>query len=279
MYDILVKADIVFLDEYRVIRNGYVYLRNGLTESIGSQPVPEEYEYASLIIGGRNRVIAPSLGIAYTDIGLLDVHPSRRGFMEKRFELLEKIDSSRLRMNMSKALFDLSIKGVGVVGVELPSYSPKLELEKSTGIKIVPITGKCGGRSECVRPSYLESYPEGDVYLDSMESYVFKQDLMAATFLGRMNYNICSMSPSELLSSSRIAYSYLGRRWGLKEGEPALLAVYNFDEPPYYLANKSIRDIADLLRACKPVETLVIGENIVVDGGEHLTLGKNSMSQ
>ncbi|MEB3799439.1 MAG: hypothetical protein LRS45_03830 [Desulfurococcales archaeon] len=281
MVDVLARGSMIFLDEYHFIRNGYIYIKDGVVEKVGSQPVPEDYEYATLIIGGPNRVIIPALGMAYTDIGLYDIHPYNRGFLDQRFRLLEE-RASEVKSYVNRGLFDLSIHGVGIVGVELPSYGLSLDLEREAGIRINAIMRKCPGTERnCLETKHLlEGEPaENTIYLDSSERIVFYKDLNAPAMVNRLSYNPCIAGPEGLLSNSKIAYNARRMRWSIAEGQPAFIAIYNFNEPPSYLADTRTADIIDLLSACKTVETLIVGEEIVVDAGEHLTIGKKNMGQ
>jgi hypothetical protein len=281
MVDILARGSTVFLDEYHFIRNGYVYIKDGVIEKVGEQPVPDEYEYATLVIGGPNRVIIPALGMAYTDIGLYDIHPYNRGFLDQRFEILEKRASEVTRF-VNRGLYDLSIHGIGIVGVELPSYGLSIDIEKEVGIKINAIMKKCpGNENNCLEVRHLlEGEPnENTIYLDSSERTVFYGDLNAPAMVNRLSYNPCLAGPEGLLSNSKIAYKVRGMKWSIADGHPAFIAIYNFNEPPSYLADTRTADIIDLLSTCKTVETLIVGEEIVVDAGEHLTIGKKNMGR
>ena len=282
MLDILIRGDTIFLDEYRSICNGYVYIKDGVVERVGPQPVPEEYEYATLVIGGPNRVIIPALGIAYTDIGLYDIHPYNRGSLENRFRLLRERDYSKVLSSINKGLFDLSIHGIAIVGIELSSYWMSVDLEDKTHLKVNAIMEKCPeDHGYCIVPRHLtdKGNEPNTVYLNSSESVVLYRDKIAPAFVNRFSYNPCGMGAEKLLINTRMAFDLRGLKWGIYERNPAYIAIFDFNEPPYYLANLRAADIIDILSICKRIETLIVEKDLVIDAGEHLTIGKNSMGQ
>jgi hypothetical protein len=282
MLDVLIRGETIFLNEYESVNNGYVYIKDGVVEKIGSQPVPEEFEYATLVIGGPNRVVIPALGIAYTDMGLYDMHPYSRGFLRNRFGLLHQKKDSSILSSVNRGLFDLSIHGIAIVGVELPAYWIAVELEEKTGVKVNAIMEKCPEDGiHCLIPMHLrEKSPEANiVYLNSTEETVFYKEKMAPALVNRFSYNPCYMGAENLLLNTKIAYESRGLEWGIYEGKPTYIAVFNFNEPPYYLTNLRAADITDVLSTCKRVETLIVEKDIVVDAGEHLTIGKKDMGQ
>ncbi|MCE4614783.1 MAG: hypothetical protein F7B60_04565 [Desulfurococcales archaeon] len=282
MLDILVRGDSIFLDEYNLISNGYVYIKDGIIEKVGSQPVPEEFEYATLVIGGSNRVIIPALGIAYSDIGLYDMHPYNRGSLENRLHSLRRRDDAAIISSINRGLFDLNIHGVAIIGIEMPSYWIAVDLEEKTGVKVNAIMEKCPEDSNhCLVPKHLrEGGNESNIiYLNSSEQTVFYRGRTAPALVNRFSYNPCYMGADNLLSNTKIAFESRGLNWGIYERNPAYIAVFNFNEPPHYLANLTAADIMDVLSTCKRIESLIIENDLVIDAGEHLTIGRKNMGQ
>jgi len=282
LLDILIRGDTIFIDEYRSLNNGYVYIKDGIVEKVGTQPVPEELEYATLVIGGPNRVILPALGIAYTDIGLYDIHPYDRGFLENRFHLLRQREDSRVLSSINRGLFDLSIHGIALVGIELPSYWMSVDLEGKTNLKVNAIMEKCPEDSDhCLVPKHLrdKGNEQNTIYLNSSESIILYKDKIATALVNRFSYNPCDLGAENLLINTKIAFESRGLKWGIHEGRPAYISVFNFNEPPFYLANLEAADIIDVLSTCKRIETLIVEKDLIIDAGEHLTIGKKNMGQ
>ncbi|MCE4617096.1 MAG: hypothetical protein F7C32_00715 [Desulfurococcales archaeon] len=271
-YDILIRGSLLLLDKTRFIKNAYIYIKNGVIEDYGEEPVPQDYEYATLVLGGENRVIAPAYGIPYTDALLYHIHPAERGTFEKRIKLIEKTDRETLLQSLYTVLYELSLHGVAVVGVETIEPSIVLEAAKTSKVKIVPIGCKSG---RCIAVSRIEpsvEYDEHRIYIDKLEELMIYRNHIAPMFTKRFSYSVCALKPLELFSATQTAYALEGMKWGITKNTPAMITVYNFNDLPLYRAG--LVDLFDLIRTCKRVETLIAGQEIIVDGGEHLTIGK-----
>lgn len=271
-FDVLIRGSQLMLNQTETIKNAYVYIRNGFIEDYGEEPAPQDYESSTLIIGGKNRIIAPAYGIPYTDALLYHIHPARRGTFEERMKLLEKSDPRTLIRSLYTVLYELSLYGVGIIGIETIDPSIALEATNTSKMKVLPLGCTSEGCIHISRIGSSATSKKVSVLIDNLEELMIYNSYTAPMFTKRFSYNICNLKPLELLAASRTAYVFYGLNWGIIKKAPAMLAIYNFNDLPLYKAG--LIDVFDLMRTCKRVETLIVGQDIIVDGGEHLTIGR-----
>ena len=53
-----------------VIGKGYIFINNGVIESIGEGKPPPEYQYPELLINGEGRIVCPGFSSAFTSVTL-----------------------------------------------------------------------------------------------------------------------------------------------------------------------------------------------------------------
>ncbi len=60
-------------DEVKYIKDGYVYVENGVIRSVGQGPTPEEYLYPELLVSGRGRLATKGFASGFTVLSLYPV--------------------------------------------------------------------------------------------------------------------------------------------------------------------------------------------------------------
>jgi len=275
MVDILLTGSIVFTGG-KLLRNGYVYIRDGRIESVGETPVPEEYTYATLILGGPGRIIAPAL----TALASVAAYPLRFSSpsMDSRVKFYASNDIKTLILASLPAVYELHMSGVATIIVE--GLTPELPIELSRLIGgfyglAVPV---CSG----VEPRYVPglvsavtiagSGCEGEADIVEVNGVGFKGSSRLLSVFGGLSYAI-----SRFTSENPWAESMELRRAlhlpppAIKPGRVAEIAVYDVSRPPAMLLDM-IEDI-DILKVYTSgarLETLIAGEDVLVDTGEHL---------
>ncbi|MCE4627844.1 MAG: hypothetical protein F7C34_01665, partial [Desulfurococcales archaeon] len=72
--DILITGDAIFTGT-ELLRNAYLYIRDGKVEALGEGLPPEDATYASLVIGGPHRIVVPGIPWPVDPIGYLAKTP------------------------------------------------------------------------------------------------------------------------------------------------------------------------------------------------------------
>ena len=275
MVDILVTGSIVFTGE-RFLRNGYVYLRDGRIDSVGEAPVPEEYTYATLILGGPGRVIVPGLA-ALASVAAYPIRlksPSMGG----RVRFYADSDLKTLILSSLPAVYELHMSGVTTIIIE--GLTPELPLELSRLVGgfyglAVPV---CSG----VEPRYVPGLAsaitiagpecEGEAEVVEVDGRGFKGSSRLLSVFGGVSYTI-----SKANSENPWAEGLELRRAlslpppSIKPGRVAEIAVYDVSRPPAMLLDMAgEREILGIYTSGARLETLIAGEDVLVDTGEHL---------
>ncbi len=275
MVDVLITGSVIFTGE-RFIRNGYVYIRDGRVDSVGEAPVPEEYTYATLILGGPGRIIVPGL----TVLASVASYPLRLSMpsMGSRVKFYASNDLKTLILASLPAVYELHMSGATTIIVE--GLTPELPLELSRLIGgfyglAVPV---CSG----VEPRYVPglasaitiagSECEGESDIVEINGRGFKGSSRLLSVFGGLSYTISKIgSEDPWVESLELRRALLLPPPAIKPGRVAEIAVYDVSRPPAMLL-----DMADESKVLKVyvsgarLETLIAGEDVLVDTGEHL---------
>ncbi len=275
MVDVLITGSIVFTGE-RFLRNGYVYIRDGRIDSVGEAPVPEEYTYATLILGGPGRIIVPSL----TALASVASYPLRfkTSSMGDRVKFYSSTDLKALILASLPAVYELHMSGVATIIVE--GLTPELPLELSKLIGgfyglAVPV---CSG----VEPRYVPGLAstvtiagpgcEGEADIVEINGKGFKGSSRLLSVFSGISYTVSKAnSENPWLESLELRKAVSLPPPSIKPGRIAEIAVYDVSRPPAMLLDMASEDV--VLRVYSSgarLETLIAGEDVLIDTGEHL---------
>jgi len=258
MVDVLITGSLVLTGE-ESIREGYVYISDGVVKAVGSGLPPEDYTDATLTLGGDGRIIAPGLAVS-ADVAAYPVRFLKPS-MARRLELYRALGDDALFTLSLPAVYELHLHGATTILVEVPNPSLPLRLADAIGGFYGHARPACIEGEEQRHPRLSgaitvgdESCPGGErLMLESPPVYIPRllQDPWAENLELRKRAGI----PGGLL----------------KEGERAEIAVFNAAKPPGMLLDKNPElELSQLFLLGLRVETLIAGEDVLVDAGEHL---------
>ncbi len=261
--DILVRGSLVYTGD-EVIRDGYIYIRAGRVESVGESPVPEDLTYAALILGGEGRIILPGLAM----IADLLAYPIRlyKPSMAKRLEYYESMGVQALATVAKPAVYEAHMSGVTTLIIEAHTPEPIQKLAETVG-----------GIYGMATPACLDTSPHTAGLVASTriaddscpgEGLRYTRDILALE--SRLTYTLSGVSHAYERSSKLRSILGLSPQ-GIKEGSIAEVAVYNSSRPPGMLLDYTGEEIVKrIYESGIQVETLITGDHVLVDGGEHL---------
>ena len=254
MVEVLVLASKIYTGR-RVLRGGYVYVRDGVIESVGEGPVPEDLTYAALVLGGEGRVVAPGLAVA-ADVA---AYPFRHLFPspERRRELYRAMGLEAQFAASLPAVYELHVHGVTTVFVESENSDLALKLLDSIGGFYGVAVNSCWGLEPPETPKALSGSVKaggcgGPPMLESKP--VYKPGLLGRPWT----------SSQKLREASGADGGFI------EEGLKAELAVFDFSRPPGMMLDLFDLDLDVLYSLGLKVESLVAGDDVLVDGGDHL---------
>jgi len=252
LIDVLVQGSLV-LTGSEAVRDGYVYISGGRVAGVGSGVPPEEYTRATLVLGGEGRIVAPALTLA-ADAAAYPFRILRPGRGE-RARLYKALGVDAAFHASLPAVYELHIHGVATVVVEFVDAALPSKLAEDVG-------GFYGLLLPC------EDTPSP-----------------APAGLPVTRYSCDEEVPGFLESPLVYRPSNLARPWeasqelrrrlglgegGIREGVKAEIAVFNAARPPGMLLDRANLDLDTLYSLGLTVESLIAGEDVVVDRGEHL---------
>lgn len=251
----LIQGSVIFTGN-EVLNDGYVYVSGGRVAALGEGNPPEEYTYANLVLGGRGRIIAPAL-VAAADIIL---YPVRLWQLtkEEKLNYYRNIRESTQALMAMPGVYELHMSGVGTIIVEAPSQSVVREMEDMYGGEYHMADVLCENRGVFNVPEFCGGGVEG-LYLREQISYML---------IGRRNVYEDSVRLAESLGLPAPV---------IEEGAKARIAVFDaFNPPGMFLYERP--DLASRVYEYLGVESLIVGDTVLVDIGEHLHITDNDLS-
>ena len=261
--DILVRGSLVYTGD-EIIRDGYVYIKAGRVESVGESPVPEDLTYAALILGGEGRIIAPGLAM----VADLLAYPIRlyKPNMAKRIKYYESMGIQALTTVAKPAVYEAHMSGATTLIIEAHTPEPIQKLAETVG-----------GLYGIAAPACLDTSPHAAGLIASTriaddscpgEGLRYSNDILALE--SRLTYTLSGVSQAyERSSKLRSILGLPPQR--IKKGSRAEIAVYNSSRPPGMLLDYSGEEVVKrIYESGIQVESLITGDHILVDGGEHL---------
>ena len=260
MYDVLISGSLLYTGD-EVIREGYVYVRGGRIADYGSGPAPEDYTYATLVLGGPHRVIVPGLAVA-ADVAAYPIR-FRSPSMLDRVKFYNSVSPELLALGAIFGVYELHMSGVtsiiiesidervvdavakvagGFYGIAWPSCAGEPE---STSKPLVIV-----GSDECPAP---ETPP---LFLES-----------------RPSYSLSGLDAEKVWLKSLELRKKAGLPGGrIREGERAEIAVFDARRPPLAFIEQTPEKVAVAPFLGAKVETLLAGDEVLVDAGQHLNI-------
>ncbi|MCE4603756.1 MAG: hypothetical protein F7B20_02175 [Aeropyrum sp.] len=254
MVEILVRASKVYTGS-EVLGEGYIYIRDGKIVALGEGPPPEDLTYPTILVGGAGRIAAPGLAVA-ADTAAYIVRMLRVG-VEDRLRLYSGLGLEASLLASLPAIYELHLHGVTSILVEFPSHQLPLELSERVGGLYGLAVPSCWNRVLDEPPSRVIGVVDYDCR--SRPGWLLEQTpVYTPALLGKPWSNSISLR-------KRLGHEVL-----IKEGYTAEISIFDSSRPPGMLLHKHTLDLDGLYSLGLRVETLISGEDIVVDGGEHL---------
>ncbi len=273
MVSILITGSTIFTGK-EIIRDGYVYIKDGKIKKIGVQPIPEEINEPSLLLGGKGRIIAPSLSaIADIAIFLMRFYKLK---MNKRIEFYKMLSQKELFTLSLPAIYELNMHAITTIFVESINISYVLDLKD-----------KIGGYYGIAKPACIDSLavPPSLVGEVNVKGFgcdgqgINDDDNEYLILLGKNSYNTSNIE--NIYEKSEKLRSLAGLSPNIiKENNNAEIAVYDTSKPPAMNFYKCDLDcIKNIYNENATLESLIAGENVLVDIGGHLRIGQKHLKE
>lgn len=269
--DVLITASIVYTGK-RVLRNGYVYIRGGRVVDVGEGPVPEDYTYATLILGGEGRIVAPGLA-AYVDAPAYPIRGLRPSLAE-RARFYERLDAGSLALLSLPAIYEAHMAGVTTVVVEAPTSRLASDLEEGVGGYYVAAVPTCvADRGEARVKVGGDGCPEDGAEIIVSGGTVRVGGAEVPGSASALSLRAAITRVRGVHEGSLRLRERLGIPGGVIEKDArAEVVVYDARKPPALLVDLYDLPLDELYRLGATVESLVAGDEVLVDGGEHLRI-------
>ncbi|MEM0366767.1 MAG: hypothetical protein QXI24_02535 [Acidilobaceae archaeon] len=275
MVDILITGSLIFTGE-EIIKNGYVYISNGRVEAVGEGVVPEEYTYATLLIGGTGRIIVPGLAA----IASVASYPLRfkKPSMRDRVNFYRETGIKNLLLAALPAIYELHMSGVTVIIAEGLTVELPLELSKLIGGFYGLAIPACSGIEPMYTPGLASIIKlssrdcEGEADIIEINERGYKGSKPVLSLFNTISYSIpASTIEDPWVENLELRKALMLPPSTIKPGKLAEIAVYDVSKPPAMLLDMaSEQDVMKIYKSGAKLETLIAGEDILVDGGDHL---------
>lgn len=271
MVSVLITGSSIFTGK-ELIKDGYVFIKDGLIKEVGIQPVPDEINEPSLMLGGKGRIIAPSL-TAVADISTFLIRFFKLS-MPKRIELYKMLTQKDLFILSLPSIYELNMQGITTIFAEAINPSHIIDLQR-----------KLGGYFGIAVPSCVEDFSippnlsgkigisgrgcEGNGINEDSKDYL--------AFLGKSSYNISKIDDIYEKSENLRKLAGLPPNT-IKENNKAEIVVYDTSKPPamdYYKG--SLELIKSIYNENAKIESLIAGDDILIDIGGHLRIGQKHL--
>jgi len=286
LIDVIVLGSVVFTGD-EVIREGYVYVRDGRVEDVGEQPPPEEYTYATLVLGGEGRIVVPGL-TAVADAAAYVIRLLEPG-MPDRLRFYRALDDRTMAHASLAGVYELHMSGVTSILLEGLSYGFISEVRNIAGGKYGLAVPTCSG----TRPDTPEwslgtlivsdEQCEGESHIRlAAESRSTDGGEEVLALVSPVSYSIAGYKGAWRASENLRRIMGLDPQ-GIRAGLLAEIVVFDARRPPGMLLDimedSWYRILPSLYEYGLRVESVMIGDDIVVDGGEHLNIVEKHFSE
>lgn len=259
MTRIIVRGSLVSYPYGDVLRNAYLYLEGGGVQALGEEPAPPEHSYADLVVGGEGRLAVPGIVVGLVQPALHPFLPTL-GNPSLVGRLKDLVDCSLAEKASLLTFSELALNGVSLAGIQGPYPECAVRAAERVGIQ-----ARVVGKDRVFEPG--GGVPEGGFILG---------------LGGRVSYDPRGLA----VEAARII--------GVEEAAKALFRREALGLEPYTVPGPG--DVAvlrpripqpiktsslhyALLSSVFDVETLIVGGEPVVDGGELLTLDMSELEE
>ena len=247
----------------------------------GRSPVPDDYTYATLIIGGEGRVIAPGL------TALIDApsYPIRlyKPTLLKRVEFCSSHSVAELLKFSIPAVYEAHLSGITTIILE--TCEPRLAAE---------LADKAGGFYGVALPACVEEKPvppntvaslkiggegcQGEFDLEARGDWGYVGGERVLALFNRKSYILSGIEDAVELSNK--LRSLMGLEpVGIRKGRRAELVVFDSSKPPAMLLHIKQDEVPRIYSSGARVESLIVGDDVIVDTYEHLRVAEKQLSE
>ncbi len=275
MVEILITGSRVIVNEEEIIKDGYVFVKNGTIEDFGQQPPPEDYTYASLVLGGEGRIVAPGLTALASPISyvLRFYRPSIR----RRIELLKTLTLSERALLSLAGIYELHLSGVTTMIIEGIDYGYLAKIKDMAGGNYGLAFPSCEGEPPekpewsvgMLRIADRSCMGRADV-VEKEELWLSSEGSKVLSFINKSFWNLHGMH--DVLRGSNRLRRILGLGdVSIRRKASAEVIIYDVRRPPAMLLDMAPnREIMSIYSSGARIESVIVGEDVLVDGGEHL---------
>ncbi len=279
MVDILITGTII-ASPREVIRDGYVYVKDGVIEDVGGAPVPDDYTFAGLLLGGRGRIIAPGL------VGLIDAlaYPIRfeRPSMTDRLSLYQSMDPGELATGALPAIYEAHLSGITTLIVEGIDYRVLDKIEEAVGGRYylaLPVCYKGDPTITRLHVLVADDKCNGRADVHERGGWGYNGDSRLLAMFSRISYSLANISGVYEMSY-RLAELAGLEPPVIRRGRLAELVVYNTLRPPAMMLHTGNPGmLMEVYSSGARVESLIIGRDVLVDVGEHLYIADKQLDE
>lgn len=274
MLEILVRGSVIYTGS-EVLRDGYVYIKGGRIVGLGEGAAPGDYTYAALILGGPGRIVAPGL----TAIIDAPAYPIRfyKPSLEKRVNYYKAMGLDALATVSLPAVYEAHLSGVTTVIIEaIDPQLPQRLAETIGGLYGIAYPACTGDAGTKPAPGLVAVATVGDESCPGGEVNYGDSGVLALA--GKLSYTLHGeprVYERSLETRRRLG---LGEQ-GIREGRLAEIVVFDASRPPGMLLEYAPDSVVPQVYSAARVETLLVGDHVLVDGGDHLYIVEKSFSQ
>ena len=270
----LLMGSLLF-DGERVLRDPFVYIKNGIVIDYGTSPVPEDYTFATLTLGGEGRVIMPGLAVIANPLA----YPLRlfKPTMKQRSRYYVAMGREALLKVGLPGVYELHMSGATTIIVE--AHTPEIPLD---------LAQKIGGFYGLAIPSCIEEAEirgsESSIVLGSPECGPGDVEASSDSYpiiIDPIVYNAGFIK--DVWRKNLRLRTLIDSPLGIEKGKRAEIIIYDLSKPPGMIPDFRVLEdatkIASLYEAGLKIETLIAGQDVLVDGGEHLMIVEKHFSE
>ncbi|AFZ70628.1 hypothetical protein Calag_0888 [Caldisphaera lagunensis DSM 15908] len=273
MVSMLITGSTIFTGK-ELIKEGYVFIKDGKIKEIGTQPVPDEISEPSLLLGGKGRIVAPSLSaIADIPIFLMRFYKLK---MNKRIEFYKMLTQRDLFTLSLPAIYELNMHGITTIFAEAINISYVLDLKDKIG-------GYYGiAKPACIKDLKIPPSLIGEIDVKGFGcdgEGISDNDSKYLLLLGKNSYSISGID--NIYEKSEKLRSLAGLPPNvIKENNNAEIVIYDTSKPPAMNFYKCDLDcIKNVYNENAIIESLIAGEDVLVDIGGHLRIGQKHLKE
>ncbi len=277
LVEVLITASAIILNENEIIKDGYLYIKDGIVEDFGEGVPPEDFTYATLVLGGEGRIVAPGL----TTIASPATYPFRftKPSLKDRIDFHKTLSPSDLALLSLAGIYELHLSGITTVIVEGLGYHFIERIRDMAGGRYGLAYPSCAGKPPNA-PEWsvgnvllADKTCEGgvwDVFIEDEGKHITFNNEEVLALINNFSYNIYGIK--NVIERSNALRRILGLgETSIKKNSVAEIVIFNVKKPPAMFLEKAPKDIMlNVYSSGARVESLMVDDEVIVDGGEHL---------